>query len=115
MKWDRGSREDNFEDIRGQAPRGRSSGALRLGGGGAVVAIVALLVSQLFGVDLGGLIGGGGGGSAPRTQSTNSGTGAPSSQPRNSAADPDDELREFTKFVNNNVQDTFKELFQKEG
>jgi len=115
MKWDRGSREDNFEDIRGQAPRGRS-GALRLGGGGAVVTIVALLVSQLFGVDLGGLFGGGGGGTAPRTQSTNGGgTGSPSGQPRNSASDPDDELREFTKFVNNNVQDTFKELFQKEG
>jgi uncharacterized protein len=113
MKWDRGSREDNFEDIRGQAPRGRSGGALRLGGGGAVVAIVALLVSQLFGVNLGGLLGGSGGGTAPRTQSTNSGT--PSGQPRNPSADPDDELREFTKFVNNNVQDTFKELFQKEG
>jgi uncharacterized protein len=117
MKWDRGSREDNFEDIRGQAPRGRSAGgsAMRLGGGGAVVAIVALLVSQLFGVDLGGLLGGGGGGGTTGgVQSTNSG-GGPTPQPRKQAGDPDDELREFTKFVNNNVQDTFKELFAKEG
>ncbi len=110
MKWDRGSREDNFEDIRGQAPRGRSAGgsALRLGGGGAVVAIVALLVSQLLGVDLGGIVGGGGGSTSNQSSSIPKRNGP-------NAADPDNDLREFTKFVNNSAQDTFKEIFAKEG
>lgn len=110
MKWDRGSREDNFEDIRGQAPSGRrrGGGALRLGGGGAVVAVVALLVSQLLGVDLGGLIGSGGGGTSSQSSTIPKRNGP-------SANDPDSELREFTKYVNNNVQDTFKDLFAKEN
>ncbi len=114
MKWERGSREDNFEDIRGQAPRGRGlgGGAVRLGGGGAVVAIVALLVSQVLGIDIGGLFGGGSGGGVTRAPSSNNAT--QSSNPAN-PSDPDNDLREFTKYVANDVQDTFQALFKKEG
>jgi uncharacterized protein len=122
MKWDRGSREDNFEDIRGQAPRARSGGAtaLRLGGGGAVVAIVVALVSQLLGVNVGGLLGAGGGGGqagqmSGQTPQTPGGAGAAGGQPIDPATDPDNELREFTKFVNNNVQETFEAMFKAEG
>ncbi|MEZ4361345.1 MAG: neutral zinc metallopeptidase [Kofleriaceae bacterium] len=118
MKWDRGSREDNFEDIRGRAPRGRSSSgaALRLGGGGAVVAVVVALVAQMFGVDLGGILGGGGGGQAG--QMTGQGTqpqSQPPGRPIDPATDPDNDLREFTKYVNNNVQETFDAMFRADG
>lgn len=113
MKWERGSREDHFEDIRGRSGGGRVGGgrALRLGGGGAVIAIVALLVSQVFGVDLTGVLGGGSsGGRAPSSSSS-----YPSSTRPDPASDPDNELREFTKFVNNNVQETFDAMFKAEG
>lgn len=117
MKWERGSREDHFEDIRGQAPRARSRGgsALKLGGGGAAVAILVALVSQMLGVDVGGLLGGGGGGGqagqAGQVQTQPAGGGAPIDP----AKDPDADLREFTKFVNNNVQETFEAIFKREG
>ena len=112
MKWERGSREDHFEDIRGRSAGSRLGGgrAVRLGGGGAVVAIVALLVSQLFGVDLGGILGGG---SSGRT--TNSNSTYPESTRPDPSKDPDNDLREFTKFVNNNVQETFDAMFKAEG
>lgn len=122
MKWDRGSREDHFEDIRGQAPRSRrSSGtALRLGGGGAVVAIVVALVSQVLGVDLGGLLGGSGGGGQAGQMGQVTGAGDPgaASPPAtriDPATDPDNEMREFTKYVNNNVQETFAAMFKAQG
>ena len=118
MKWERGSREDHFEDIRGQAPRGRSRGgsALKLGGGGAAVAILVALVSQVLGVDVGGLFGGGaGGGQAGQAGQMQQGQPAPSGTPVNPATDPDNELRDFTKFVNNNVQETFDAMFRREG
>ncbi|HRC54763.1 MAG TPA: neutral zinc metallopeptidase [Kofleriaceae bacterium] len=118
MKWERGSREDHFEDIRGQAPRARSRGgsALKLGGGGAAVAILVALVSQVLGVDVGGLFGGGaGGGQAGQAGQMQQGQPAPSGTPVNPATDPDNELREFTKFVNNNVQETFDAMFRREG
>ena len=85
---------------------------MRLGGGGAVVAIVALLVSQVLGIDIGGLFGGGSGGGVTRAPSSNNAT--QSSNPAN-PSDPDNDLREFTKYVANDVQDTFQALFKKEG
>ncbi len=120
MKWQRGSREDHFEDIRGQAPRARRGGgsALKLGGGGAAVAVILLLASQVLGVDLSGLLGGGGGGGrtgqvgqAGQVQGGTPSAGAPIDP----AKDPDNDLREFTKFVNNHVQDTFEAMFRKDG
>jgi uncharacterized protein len=115
MKWDRGSREDNFEDIRGQAPRGRSGTALRLGGGGAVVAVVVALLSQVLGVDLGGILGGGGGGQAGQVSRPSGEPPRASGGRVDPATDPDNDLREFTKFVNNNVQETFEAMFRAEG
>jgi uncharacterized protein len=119
MKWDRGSREDNFEDIRGRAPRGRSGAAMKLGGGGIVAAIVVALVSQVLGVNVGGLFGGSSGGGGQAGQMTGAGSdpraGAATGTPVDPATDPDNELREFTKFVNNNVQETFEAMFKAEG
>lgn len=124
MKWQRGSREDNFEDIRGQAPRARARGgsALKLGGGGAAVAILVALVAQVLGVDVSGIFGAGGGGSAPsasgqsgRSQSTPATPSSASGGRVDPSKDPDNDLREFVKFVNNDVQDTFAKVFEREG
>lgn len=86
--------------------------AVRLGGGGAVVAVLALIVSQVLGVDLTGIFGGGssGGGRAP-----SSATNYPASNGPDPANDPDSELRAFTVFVNENVQTTFEAMFKAEG
>lgn len=117
MKWERGSREDHFEDIRGQAPRGRRGGgtAMRLGGGSAVVVVVVVLVGRLLGFDLTGMLGGGSGSPTSSSTTTYSSSSSTTSNKRDPASDPDDELREFTKYVANNVQDTFEGLFRAEG
>lgn len=117
MKWQRGSREDHFEDIRGQAPRPRARGgsALKLGGGSAAVVILLALVSQVLGVDVTGMLGGGGGGGRGGQAGQVQGGGATPQTPIDPAKDPDNELREFTKFVNNHVQETFDGMFRAEG
>src|SRR5512147_2125748 len=58
MKWSRGERSSNLEDRRGQPARGGT--ALKLGGGGAVVAVLVALIGQALGIDLSGMVGGGG-------------------------------------------------------
>lgn len=95
---------------------------MRLGGGSAVVVVVVVLVGRLIGVDLTGVLGSGGTSSttsstSSRTTTTSSSSSSTrtSSNPRNPSADPDDELREFTKYVNNNVQETFEAMFRAEG
>lgn len=117
MKWQRGSREDHFEDIRGQAPRPRARGgaALKLGGGSAAVVILLALVSQVLGVDVTGMLGGSGGGGRGGQAGQVQGGGATPQTPIDPAKDPDNELREFTKFVNNHVQETFDGMFREEG
>jgi predicted metalloprotease len=71
-------------------------------GGGVAATIVVVLVAQLFGVDVSGLIGGGQ--SAPRSDQPNPPSGN----------DPDKELVEFIKFVMKDIQDTFAAKFKAE-
>jgi len=52
MKWQRGTRNDHVVDV-----RGRKYGAPEVAGGSVVVVLLAIVVSQLLGVDVTGLIG----------------------------------------------------------
>jgi hypothetical protein len=78
-----------------------------------VVAVV--LVGRLLGFDLTGLLGGGGATTSSSTTSSSSTSSYPATTKRDPASDPDYELREFTKYVANNVQDTFEAMFRAEG
>jgi len=65
MRWKRGRRSTNVEDLRGRSTgrmrTGRPGGGrgMKLGGGAG---IIVLLLGLVFGVDLTPLLGGGGGG-----------------------------------------------------
>lgn len=104
MKWERGHKSVNVEDARGEAPA-RGGTALKLGGGGIVMAII-VLVARAAGVEL------------PFSSDTGSaptesqGTGAPKGP---SGPDPDAELVGFINFVVDDIQGTFAKVFAAEG
>ena len=102
MKWTRGTQNDDVIDARGS----RVSGGVKLGAGGAVGLLVVVLVSQFFGVDLSGLLGGGGGGTPAPTQHQNEPPRGP---------DPDAETVDFVKFVMKDIQETFEAKYREEG
>jgi len=78
---------------------------MHLTGGGLAVAVVAVVVARLFGVDISGLLG-----------SSGSPQPAPSSHARpRSGPDPDKDLVDFVKFVMKDVQGTFEAQFRAEG
>ena len=118
MKYDDNARieQSDVEDIRGAGPaRGRAGGggaALKLGGGGAAIAIIVALASQLFGVNLSGLLGGGdssGGGSPNQVGNTGPANNAPPIDPKN---DPDAALKLFVQRTMTDIQDTYTKVFQ---
>ena len=108
MKWTPGTENDDVVDERGNGGGGGGSGfgAAHLTGGGLAVALVAVVVARLFGVDISGLLGSTGSPQPPATQ--------PHAQPR-TGPDPDKDLVEFVKFVMKDVQGTFETVFQAEG
>jgi len=101
VKWTRGTQNDDVVDARGS----RVGGGVKVGVGGAVVVVVVVLVSNLLGVDLTGLLGGGGGSPTPVEQRSNPPQGP----------DADAELVDFVKFVMKDIQDTFATLFAQQG
>ncbi|MDQ3366590.1 MAG: neutral zinc metallopeptidase [Myxococcota bacterium] len=109
MKWTRGTRNDDVVDVRGRSARG--GGALKLGGGGLVAAVVVFAVARLFGVDLSGLLGGGD--SSPTT-TQNPGATQPA-PPTGSGGDPDAELVDYIRFVMKDIQDTFEGQYRAAG
>lgn len=102
MKWTRGTQNDDVVDARGS----RVSGGVKVGAGGAVGLLVLVIVSQVLGVDVTGLLGGGGGGSPTSTNHTNNPPQGP---------DPDAETVDFVKFVMKDIQDTFEGMYRAEG
>jgi predicted metalloprotease len=102
VKWTRGTQNDDVVDARGS----RVSGGVKVGAGGAVGLLVLVIVSQVLGVDVTGLLGGGGGGSPTSTNHTNNPPPGP---------DPDAETVDFVKFVMKDIQDTFEGMYRAEG
>lgn len=107
MRWQGRRESDNVEDRRGQG----SNGGGGLGGGGmrlpirgksGIVIIIVVLVAGYYGIDLTPLIDGGQSGGMQQTQSQ-------------SISPKDDEQAKFTSVVLASTEDTWKEIFQKQG
>lgn len=138
MRWRRGRRSQNVEDLRGQGGgRGggmggglgdifgqarRSGGARRggmrlpigkKGGGGLIGIIVVVGIMLLLGGDLGSILGGMTGGGAPGGYAQ-----APSGQAtgvQQTGRADEDELADFVSVVLADTEDTWHKLFQAEG
>ena len=104
MKWQRGHRSSHVEDRRGRPARGGR--AVKLGGGAAILAVLAVIVGQALGVDLSGLVGGGGGGAAEPEP-------APAAEYQESAWER--EQAEFVHFVLDDIQAAFDAKFRAAG
>jgi len=114
MRWKRGRRSTNVEDLRGRSAgrmrTGRPGGGrgMKLGGGAG---IIVLLLGLVFGVDLTPLLGGGGGGQV----------GIPQLQQRadQSRGDvvlrSDDEAAQFISTVLADTEDVWNKLFTQAG
>jgi len=103
MRWTPGGRSKNLDDLRGQT--GGGGGGMMLGRGmGIGGAVIALILSLVFGVNI---FDSGGGGPAP--QQTEPGTAA---QPVSKT--PEEEKRvQFVSFVLDDVQQTWARLLPK--
>jgi uncharacterized protein len=116
MKYDDNARieQSDVEDLRSAGPaRGRAGGgggALKLGGGGVAVAIIVALVSQVFGVNIGGLFGNSGGGGGAN-QVSNTAPASPNAAPIDPANDPDAALKLFVQRTMTDIQDTYTKVF----
>jgi len=114
MKYEDNARieQSDVEDRRGASPgrgRGGGGGALKLGGGGVAVAIIVALVSQVFGVNIGGLFGNSGGGGGNQAGNTTPAT--PNAAPIDPANDPDAALKLFVQRTMTDIQDTYTKVF----
>ena len=101
MRWTPGGRSRNLDDLRGQTGGGRMIGGRGMGIGGA---IIALVLSLVFGVN----VFDGGGGNVPQT--------APGDVQQPVSSTPAEEERvQFVSFVLDDVQQTWAQLLPKIG
>ena len=105
MRWRPGGRSSNVDDVRGRTGgRGLRAGGIGLGGI-AIVVVIGLLTGQNPLQILGSLVESGAGGAAVQT-------GAPPSQEELAA---EEETVQFVSFVLDDAQNTWRQLFQKNG
>ena len=104
MKWRRGGSEADVIDVRGSGGGRRRGGpALPVGGGLGIVGVILVLAFSLLG-------GGGSGFDVPAGFDTSA--RAPSGDPLPPGQDPDKDLRDFSVYVFNDVQGTWKRTFE---
>jgi len=102
MRWTPGGRSRNLDDLRGQTGGGRMIGGRGMGIGGA---IIALILSLVFGVNI---FDGSGGGGPVQT--------SPGSVDQPVASTPKEEERmQFMSFILDDVQQTWTTLLPKVG
>ena len=102
MRWTPGGRSRNLDDLRGQTGGGRMIGGRGMGIGGAVI---ALILSLVFGVNI---FDGGGGGGPVQT--------SPGAVDQPVASTPQEEERiQFVSFVLDDVQQVWAQLLPKLG
>lgn len=116
MKWRRGTSTENVEDIRGSSSSGSMGGLpISLGKGGGLMGLIILAAVFLLPKLLGG--GSGGGFSIPGMEDINNlpqvtnNEAVPSAPGDDSTPDPDAELKDFSTFVFNNVQEFWAKSF----
>ena len=106
MRWTPGGRSKNLEDLRGQTGGGRMIGGRGMGIGGA---LIALVLSLVFGVNIFDS-GDGSGGGVPVPQQS------PGNVDPSVATSPTEEQRiQFVSFVLDDVQQTWAQLLPKVG
>jgi len=104
MKWRRGGSEADVIDVRGRGGgRRRGGAAVPVGGGLGIVGVILVLAFSLLG-------GGGSGFDVPAGFDTSA--RAPSGDPLPPGQDPDKDLRDFSVYVFNDVQGTWKRTFE---
>ena len=104
MRWTPGGRSKNVEDLRGQT--GGGGGGMMLGGRGMGIggAVIALILSLVFGVNI---FDSGGGSPAPQQS-------APGDVQQPVSSSPEEEKRfQFVNFVVDDVQQTWAQLLPK--
>jgi predicted metalloprotease len=108
MRWEGMRRSSNVEDRRGMGG-GFGGGGIRIGGGGLGIGgvIVVLIASAIFGFDPRILLDGGGGGMYVPTEQPQSRTAQRSPE--------EDRLRDFVAAVLGDTEQTFTELFKRQG
>jgi predicted metalloprotease len=100
MRWKSGRRSSNVEDRRG----GRVGRGVAVGGLGGVGLLVVIVLAMLFGVD------------PTQLLQDMPASSVPSSQgPGPAQAGPDDELADFVAVVLADTEDTWRQLFAREG
>ena len=105
MRWTPGGPSKNLEDLRGQTGGGRMIGGRGMGIGGA---IIALILSLVFGVNI---FDSGGTGTGTVPQQT-----APGDVQQPVASTPEEDKRiQFVSFVLDDVQQTWKQVLPKVG
>src|SRR3954469_12706793 len=109
MRWRRGASTADVVDVRGGGGGRRGGGALPAGGGLGLVGVLVFLAIQLLGG------GGGGSGGFQIPAGFDGTTRAPSGQPIPPEQDPERDLKDFSVYVFNSVQSTWRRTFDQQG
>jgi uncharacterized protein len=107
MRWKRGASTADVIDVRGGGRR-RGGAALPVGGGLGVVGVILFLAIQLLG-------GGGGAGGFQIPAGFDAATRAPAGEPIPPEQDPERDLKDFSVYVFNSVQSTWRRTFEQQG
>jgi predicted metalloprotease len=109
MRWQRGGSNPDVIDQRGGGGGGGLGGMpLRVGGGGGIAVFLVYLAIQLIG-------GGGGGSSFGVSPGFDDAVRAPDGRPIPADQDPERDLKDFSSYVFTNAQQTWENIFSKEG
>jgi uncharacterized protein len=107
MRWKRGASTADVIDVRGGGRR-RGGAALPVGGGLGVVGVILFLAIQVLG-------GGGGAGEVQIPAGFDAATRAPAGEPIPPEQDPERDLKDFSVYVFNSVQSTWRRTFEQQG
>jgi uncharacterized protein len=107
MRWKRGASTADVIDVRGGGRR-RGGAALPVGGGLGVVGVILFLAIQVLG-------GGGGAGGFQIPAGFDAATRAPAGEPIPPEQDPERDLKDFSVYVFNSVQSTWRRTFEQQG
>src|SRR3954463_3919726 len=107
MRWKRGSSDRDVIDVRRRGGGGCGM-AVPVGGGLGLAGVIVFLLLQVLG-------GGAGGGAFNIAAGFDDQVAAPGGQAIPAGQDPERDLRDFSVYVFNDVQDTWQQTFQAQG
>jgi predicted metalloprotease len=108
MRWKRGASTKDVIDVRGGGGTRRGGGmALPVGGGAGILGVLVFIAIQL--------LSGGSGAAFDIPAGFGTGTQAQQGEPIPASQDPDHDLKDFSTYVFNDVQQSWREVFRQEG